>query len=115
MIRSYLKGLTDEKLTLIHTPTSCFAGHIYAVQSLHLTFVVAAQHQRVLRGRHLQAHDLCKLKDKLRVARDLETARQAGLEPMFAPRPMHHGVTHTDRLGQLVSCIVWPLQARSGS
>ncbi len=71
-----------------------------AVQRLYLALLVAAQHQCLLRGRHVQAHDIFKLPGKLGVARDLEAAHQVGLEAMFALYPQHHGVAHAEHFGQ---------------
>ena len=61
-----------------------------AVQRLHLALLVAAQHQRVLGRRHVQAHDVFELLDELRVARDLEAAHEVGLQAVGLP-VAHHG------------------------
>ncbi|MNL64237.1 hypothetical protein D3C87_1884310 [compost metagenome] len=50
-----------------------------AIQRLHLALLIAAQHQRVLGWRHVQANDGFKLLDKLRIARDLEAAHDVRL------------------------------------
>ena len=48
-----------------------------AIERLHLTFFVDAEHDRVVRRIEVQAHDIAHLLDKLRVGRQLE-----GLDPM---------------------------------
>lgn len=58
------------------------------VQGLDLGLLVDAQHQRLLRRVHEQAHHVADLVDELRVGRQLERLRQVRLEPeRFQTRP----------------------------
>jgi len=60
-----------------------------AIECLHLTLLVAAQHQRVFGRRHIQAHDVFELLDELRIARDLEAAYQVRLQAISTPVTRH--------------------------
>ena len=60
------------------------------VAKLHLTFLVAAQHQRMLRRRHIQADDFLKLLNKFRIARYLERLDQVRLETIGLPDVNFH-------------------------
>jgi hypothetical protein len=64
-----------------------------AIQRLHLAFFVAAQHQGMLGRRHVQPHDVFELLHKLRVTRDLEAARQVGLQAVGLPVTHHRAGT----------------------
>ena len=68
---------------------------VRAIQRLHLAHVVDAQHQRVLRRRHVQAHEVFELLHKLRIARDLEAAHQMRFQAVLAPVARDAGCTHT--------------------
>ena len=60
-------------------------SRLRAIQRMHLAFLVAAQHQRMLGRRHVQTHDVFELLDELRVARDLEAPHAMGLQSVRAP------------------------------
>ena len=70
-------------------------ARLRAVQSLHLALFVAAQHQRVIGWRHVQAHDIFELFDKLGVARDFKAALQMGLQTIGTPVPRDAGGADT--------------------
>ena len=53
----------------------------------HLTLLIAAQHQRMLGRRHIQAHDVFEFFDELRVSRDLEAANEVRLQAVCLPMP----------------------------
>ena len=71
-----------------------------AIQRLNLALLVAAQHQRMVRGRHVQAHDVFKLLHELRITRDLETAHAVGLQAIGVPDAQHCGIAHAHVAGQ---------------
>ena len=62
-----------------------------AIERLDLTFLVAAQHQRMLRRRHVQADDGFEFLDELRIARHLEGFDPMRLEAMGPPHRVHRG------------------------
>ncbi len=71
-----------------------------AVQRLHLTLLVAAQHQGVLGRRHVQTHDVFELLDELRIARHLEAAHDVRLQPVRLPMSPHGAGSNTPLGGQ---------------
>lgn len=71
------------------------------VAKLHLTFLVAAQHQRMLRRRHIQADDFLKLLNKFRIARYLERLDQVRLETIGLPDLEHRRIRNAKLGGQL--------------
>jgi hypothetical protein len=66
-------------------------SRLRAIGRLHLALLVAAQHQRVLGRRHVQAHDVFELLDKQRIARDLEAVNEMRLQAIGAPVPRDPG------------------------
>jgi len=71
------------------------------IKRLNLTLLVAAQHQRMFRGRHVQPHDVFELLHELRVARDLEAVHEVRLQPMGLPVPADGAGGHTQLRGHL--------------
>jgi hypothetical protein len=70
---------------------------------LHLTFLVAAQNQCVLRRRHVEADDVFELLDKLRIARHLEGLDQVRLESIGLPNLEHRRIGNTE-FGRQLAC-----------
>ncbi len=72
-----------------------------AIQCLHLDLLVAAQHQGMLRRRHIQTDDVFEFLDELRIARDLEGLDQVRLEAVGAPHLEHRRIGDAQLGGQL--------------
>ena len=60
-----------------------------AIERLYLAFLVDAQHQRPVRRIEIEADDIAHLLDKMRIGRQLEAARQVGLQAEGAPDAMN--------------------------
>ena len=54
-----------------------------AIKSLHLSFLVNAQHHCFVRGIEVEADDISDLLDKERISRDLEVLLPVGLEGTY--------------------------------
>jgi len=72
-----------------------------AIERLHLTLLVAAQHQGVFWRRHVQAHDIFKFLDELGVTRYLVGLDQVRFEAAGTPHLEHRGVRDAQRGCQL--------------
>lgn len=66
-------------------------ARLRAVQGLDLALLVAAQHQGVLRGRHVEADDVLQFLDEMRIPRHLEAAHDVRLESVGAPMARNRG------------------------
>jgi hypothetical protein len=82
-----------------------------AVERLHLALLVAAQHQRVLGRRHVQAHDVFQFLDKGRITRHLEAPHEMGLQTLGPPMPRDGGGAHAQFCGHLARA---PVRGRLG-
>ena len=60
-------------------------ARLRAIQSLHLTLLIAAEDQRVLRRIEIEPDDILQLLGKVRIVGDFESAAQMRLESMLAP------------------------------
>ena len=69
-----------------------------AVQRLDLALLVKGEHDRPLRRVHVQPHHVAELLHELRIGRELEGAREVGLQPVRVPHPPHLAVVHPGRL-----------------
>ena len=72
---------------LLHRQT-----RLTAIQRLDLTLLVAAQHQRMVRGCHIQANNGFQLLRKLRIVGSLERLHPMRLQAVRLPHPPYCGV-----------------------
>ncbi len=70
-------------------------SRLSSIQCLYLTFLVAAQNQRIFWRRHIQPDDIFQLLDKFRVTRDLEGLFQMGLQTQAPPMTTDGGSVNT--------------------
>ena len=71
-----------------------------AIQRLDLTLFVDAQHQRAVRRREIEAHDVPHFVDEQGITRELERLAAMRLQPEGAPDAADRGVTQLQLLGQ---------------
>ena len=65
-----------------------------ALQRLDLGFLVEREHHRIVRRVHIQPDDVTHFVHELRIGRQLERARDVGLQAKRAPDAADHRVTH---------------------
>lgn len=70
-----------------------------AVERPDLAPLVHAEHQRLVRGRHVEADDAAQLRDEVRIPAELERLDAVRLEPVGLPDPHDRRVAHPLRLG----------------
>jgi hypothetical protein len=69
------------------------------VERLDLALLVDTQHEGSVRRAEVEADDILHLLDEPLVVRQLEPAREMGLQPVRMPNPPHTGVAEADGLG----------------
>ena len=65
------------------------------VEGLNLALLVHAQHQGSVRRAEVEADEILNLLDKPLVVRQLEPAREMGLQPVRMPNPLHTCLLYT--------------------
>ena len=90
----------------LRTPLLQRQAWLCAVQRLHLTLLVAAQHQSVLGRGHVQTHDVFEFLDELGITRDLEATHQVRLEAIGLPVAHHAARADLQYGGHLASAPV---------
>lgn len=73
-------------------PTLHGQARLAALQSLDLTFLVHAQHQRLVRRVEIQAHHIAQLLHEAFIAGELEGPGAVGLQPVGIPDALDGGV-----------------------
>src|SRR5437867_3091562 len=81
-------------------PALHWQTRLRAVQRLNLAFLVAAEHQRMLRRVQVQPYDVQQLVLEPRIARELEGACQMRLDSIAPPDSANHGCAQSQVLGQ---------------
>ena len=71
-----------------------------AVQRLNLTFLVDTQHERPIRRREIEPHDVPHLVDEEGIARQFEGLGAMRLQPEGSPNAADRGMTQLELLGQ---------------
>ena len=69
------------------------------LQCLTLRLLVAAEHDRLFRGREIQADDIPELGEKVRIIRNLERARQVGFDFVAVPNCAYRVLGNPDGAG----------------
>jgi hypothetical protein len=71
-----------------------------AIKRLDLALFVNRQHQRIVRRIEIKPNDILNFLCKLRIVRELERAREMGLQAVLLPHALDGGVANADLFGQ---------------